>query len=503
MAFLQTAFSRDIKTPVSYILSRMNPGRLPSYFDLYNVSQLILVSDEAKKAVGTIPLFEKEKDFGPLSVYRYTNCSGLYVDLPKLYPVLYAGKSWVGDFFQWYKTADPLEVLLVPASYVKSRLDREVLSDTVSSLQELPHLKKTPLDREGLSINAHLEPLRIRFTTNKIGIPHLIKVSYFPNWKVKGAEGVYPVSPHLMLVIPREREVVLSYGRTLWEYVGIGITVGTLFLLLLTGLPPVRKLEFLKQEGWLDSRSRFSPGQASFSGNNSQEPFSLLQGKLRSFLIIFVLLTAAGLIIGGAVLRNKPVRTYISGYRHYHLGIQLQDKKRLQEAGRSFEKAIKVMSPIVEARRSYDHQDVIHCMLFTGLSYERLGEPGKAETLYETILREYPYSRYVGECNVKIARLKKAERDPVLEKALMALGRGDQALGLLLIEEALDQTELSLAFLQRAIAEDPYSEWAKYARQDMDAERQYLEGKLLLLRALGGHPDLARSLSRICDELHQ
>ena len=531
MAFLQTAFSRDIKTPVSYILSRMNPGRLPSYFDLYNVSQLILVSDEAKKAVGSISLFEKEKDFGPLSVYRYTHCSGLYVDLPKLVPVRYAGKPWVGDFFQWYKTADPLEVLLVPASYVKSRLDREVLSDTVSSLQELPHLKKTPLDREGLSINAHLEPLRIRFTTNKIGIPHLIKVSYFPNWKVKGAEGVYPVSPHLMLVIPREREVVLTYGRTFWESLGIGITAGTLFLLFLTGLPPLRKLGLLKdhanppfvpplekggEEGvalekggeieisrGLDSRSRFSPARASFSGNNRQEPFSLLHGKLRSFLIIFVLLTAAGLIIGGAVLRNTPVRTYISGYRHYHLGIQLQDKERLQEAGRFFEKAIKVMAPIVEARRSYDHQDVLHCMLFTGLSYERLGEPGKAEDLYETILKEYPYSRYVGECNVKIARLKKAERDPALEKALMALGRGDQTLGLLLIEEALDQTQLSLAFLQRAIAEDPSSEWAKYARQDMDAERQYLEGKLLLLRALGGHPDLERSLSRICDELHR
>ena len=487
VAFLQTAFSRDIKTPVPYILSRMNPGMLASYFDLYNVSQLILVSDEAKQAVGRISFFEKEKDFGPLSVYRYTNCSGLYVDLPKLRPVLYAGKPWVGDFFQWYKTADYLEVLLVPASYVKSRLDREVLSDTVSNLQELPHLKKTPLDREGLSINAHLEPLWIRFTTNKIGIPHLIKVSYFPNWKVKGAEGVYPVSPHLMLVIPREKEVVLTYGRTFWDHLGMGLTLVTVLFLLSTKIPVLKRLR------WFQQSSKPLPCSPWAQGGN---------GGARPLLTVLVLLAASCLILGGAVLRNRPVRAYVSGYRAYQTGNQLQEVDKVQEAHRSFKRAIEEMAPVVAAGSAYDHQDVIHCMLFTGLSCEKLGEPEKAEDLYATILKEYPYSRYAGECYVKIARLKKAGRDPTLEEALMALGHGDQAHGFLLIEKALDQTELSLAFLQRAIAEDPYSEWAKYARQDMDAERQYLEEKLLLLRSLGGHPDLEQSLSRICHELH-
>jgi tetratricopeptide (TPR) repeat protein len=219
-------------------------------------------------------------------------------------------------------------------------------------------------------------------------------------------------------------------------------------------------------------------------------------------LTVLVLLAASCLILGGAVLRNRPVRAYVSGYRAYQTGNQLQEVDKVQEAHRSFKRAIEEMAPVVAAGSAYDHQDVIHCMLFTGLSCEKLGEPEKAEDLYATILKEYPYSRYAGECYVKIARLKKAGRDPALEEALMALGHGDQAHGFLLIEKALDQTELSLAFLQRAIAEDPYSEWAKYARQDMDAERQYLEEKLLLLRSLGGHPDLEQSLSRICHELH-
>jgi hypothetical protein len=550
MAFLQTAFSRDIKTPVPYILSRMNPAVLPSYFDLYNISQLILVSDEAKKAIQTSSLFEKEADFGPLSVYRYRDCQGLYVDVPKLRPVIYTGKNWVRDFFQWYKTADQLEVLMVPKAYVTSRLDRDILSATISNLHELHSLKKSPLNREGLSINAHLEPLGIRFTTNKVGLPHLIKVSYFPNWDVKGAEGVYPVSPHLMLVIPREKEVVLTYGRSLWDYVGVVITLGTLVFLILTRIPRIKKPQFFRQysnpslvphrsassgrdalekggpasqkgmceelgsmvsqvipaqAGIQDSQGNMDILDSGFHRSDAQTAISSqLQwgegGKARPFLAVLVLLTAAGLIIAGAILRNQPVRTYVNGYRSYQLGNQLLDAKKVQEAKRFFEKAVEEMAPIVAARHSYDHQDVIHCILFTAMSLERLGEASKAEDLYGTILKEYPYSRYVGECYVKIARVKKAGRDPAFEEAIIALGRGDQAQALPRLKKALDQTELSLAFLRRAMAGDPYSVWAKYAGEDLEAERAYLKPKLPLLRGLCDDVQVQRSLSSVCSE---
>ena len=483
MAFLQTAFSRDIKTPVPYILSRMNPDGLPAYFDLYNISQLILVSDEAKKAIQGSSVFEKEADFGPLSLYRYKDCQSLYVDLPKVRPVLYAGKNWVGDFFHWYKAADRLDVLMVPEAYVKSRLDRDVLSVTISSLMELDSLKPVPLQREGLDVHTSLEPMGIHFTTNRIGVPHLVKVSYFPNWKVQGAEGVYPVSPHLMLVIPREKEVVLTYGRSLWDHVGMVITVGTLMLLVLMTVQPVKR-RFFKQ------------------GLNPPFIPSLEKGgnKIRPTLVVLVLSAAAGLIVAGAILRNKPVRTYVNGYKHYQLGNQLLEAKKVEEATRSFRKAIAAMAPIVETRHLYDHQDVIHCLLFTAMSSERLGDTSKAETLYTTILQEYPYSRYTGECYVKIARGKKAGRDPSLEQALSAVQRGNQAQALPSLKKAIDQTERHLAFLKRALVEDPYSVWAKYAAQDLEAERSYLKQKLPVLRGLCTDPELRQILSSVCSE---
>ncbi|MBZ0273290.1 hypothetical protein K8I61_14725 [bacterium] len=56
------------------------------------------------------------------------------------------------------------------------------------------------------------EDERVRFTTTCPGEPHVVKYSYFPNWKVKGAKRIYQVSPNFMLVYPRENDVTLYYG---------------------------------------------------------------------------------------------------------------------------------------------------------------------------------------------------------------------------------------------------------------------------------------------------
>jgi hypothetical protein len=65
----------------------------------------------------------------------------------------------------------------------------------------------------------------IRFTTSAIGSPHIVKVSWFPNWKVRGARGVYRVSPGFMLVYPDQETVELYYGTTGSDRVGYALTV--------------------------------------------------------------------------------------------------------------------------------------------------------------------------------------------------------------------------------------------------------------------------------------
>jgi hypothetical protein len=54
----------------------------------------------------------------------------------------------------------------------------------------------------------------ISFHVSRIGVPVLVKISYFPRWHATGATGPYRVSPNLMVVIPTSRDVSLVYGST-------------------------------------------------------------------------------------------------------------------------------------------------------------------------------------------------------------------------------------------------------------------------------------------------
>ena len=70
----------------------------------------------------------------------------------------------------------------------------------------------------------------VSFSVDKVGAPVLIKVSYFPNWQVTGAKSVYRAAPNMMVVVPTEKNVRLSYEPSkldrsayLLTFLGIGL----------------------------------------------------------------------------------------------------------------------------------------------------------------------------------------------------------------------------------------------------------------------------------------
>ncbi|MEI8127621.1 MAG: hypothetical protein WCG86_07395 [Actinomycetota bacterium] len=71
---------------------------------------------------------------------------------------------------------------------------------------------------------------KISFSVDKIGVPILVKVSYFPRWNASGASGPWRVSPNLMVVVPQTRHVSLTYGTTTAMYLGQGLTLLTILL---------------------------------------------------------------------------------------------------------------------------------------------------------------------------------------------------------------------------------------------------------------------------------
>ena len=54
----------------------------------------------------------------------------------------------------------------------------------------------------------------ISFHVSRVGVPVVVKISYFPRWQATGATGPYRVSPNLMAVVPTSKDVTLAYGST-------------------------------------------------------------------------------------------------------------------------------------------------------------------------------------------------------------------------------------------------------------------------------------------------
>jgi hypothetical protein len=100
--------------------------------------------------------------------------------------------------------------------------------------------EEVPLDDVEVS-NVEVGDDTISFDVDEVGVPVLVKMSYFPNWEASGASGPYRVAPNFMVVVPEDTHVELTYGRTGVEYVSYFLTLlGIAGLVLLWRRPPYR-----------------------------------------------------------------------------------------------------------------------------------------------------------------------------------------------------------------------------------------------------------------------
>ena len=445
LTFMQTEFSKEVKTPTPFILSQINPESLVIHMNLYNISQLILLSPQVKKIFNDAPQFIHEKDVGQFSVYRLKQELPGYISTLTYPPVLYTGPDWLERFYdQWFKYPEKLETFFVPTEYVKHPDDRAVFQGESAGLTVDPsfHKKKYHCNPD---IQSHLSHFKVKFRTSAIGVPHLIRVSYFPNWKVSGAHGVYPVSPHFMLVIPRANEVTLTYSRCIWEIIGWCITGFTFFALLLTML-------------WKENpMTQFLKNIVLFF----KKPLDFC----RPALWWIIILSAVSFSILGAMNRNLPVRTYLKGNAHYQKGMQLKKQMSLKEAELTFSKAIDSMHQVLEQADKYDHQDIIHCLLITAKCYTELNKIDQAHEQYDRVIHVYPYSRYIAESFVHKSRLCRKYRDFNMRTGLREKNPNNGFL-----KRALNQTQKSIEYLKRAIELEPYSHWATTATKELQDE---------------------------------
>ena len=76
----------------------------------------------------------------------------------------------------------------------------------------------------------------ISFHVDRVGVPVMVRASFFPNWEASGADGPWRATPNLMVVVPTGNEVTLTYGRTGVDVVAILLSLfGLVALVVLVG----------------------------------------------------------------------------------------------------------------------------------------------------------------------------------------------------------------------------------------------------------------------------
>ena len=147
-------------------------------------------------------------------------------------PVVYTGENFEEAAIHWFDSLYTSPTLVAadgPAEWprVGSGFDSLVVTDALAA-------------PSGAVTDFEMSPEAVSFRTSAVGVPHLVRVSYFPNWLAVGAAGPYRVSPAYMLVVPREEEVRLEFVDTWVEWTGRALTLlGLLTALFIAARPSV------------------------------------------------------------------------------------------------------------------------------------------------------------------------------------------------------------------------------------------------------------------------
>lgn len=234
--FLESSLTAPFVLVTESEVSHLQPNDTPSFsypgFDfgagiehmnLLGVSYFIASSEPATDAANSSEKLERVARVGEFSIFRLDSRD---VVVPEYQPVNLGDGDWQAANIEWFSNAANLQIPLVaggPPDWPSTR----------SSSQPLP---RVALPDGGRSFEAQIESDSISFDTEAIGQPHLVRTTYFPNWRVEGAEGPYLASPSMMVVVPHRQHVTLQYGRTWVEWLGLALTgiavLAALFILV-------------------------------------------------------------------------------------------------------------------------------------------------------------------------------------------------------------------------------------------------------------------------------
>jgi hypothetical protein len=234
------AMSESSSNPVRQLRYVNNDGAVGvQHMHDLGVKYLMVRTDKAKAEARAQDDLELITTSGPWEIFELRNAS--IVEPLTVQPVvveersgdqrernLEVGTSWFQRQEDWAAVpADdgPAEWQRIPvevdmAARVGEPGDRSRNVDYVVPAEPIVPVALDPVTVS----NVDVEDQSISFDVDQIGVPVLVRVSYFPTWKVEGADGPYRVAPNFMVVVPTSNEVTLTYSKTPLDWFFYGLT---------------------------------------------------------------------------------------------------------------------------------------------------------------------------------------------------------------------------------------------------------------------------------------
>lgn len=133
------------------------------------------------------------------------------------------GEVWLEFAADWFVEPTARDLLGAaggPDTWPRVPIDDAVASITAGNNPWAPLIPESAVTVTNIDVGTDT----LSFTVDQTGIPVLVKVSYFPNWGVDGADGPWRVTPNLMVVVPTDTRVTLTYGFSRPELAGWGLS---------------------------------------------------------------------------------------------------------------------------------------------------------------------------------------------------------------------------------------------------------------------------------------
>ena len=216
------------------------------------IRYVMVTTDEAVAAADARPELEPVATSGPWHIYEYTDAA--IVEPLTVEPVVVNGRD--GDqrecFLEigtsWFQHQDEWAAMpAVDGPDTWQRIDVDVdasrqdpqgqgtdeCGDPQSSTARKVNIVTPAQEIEVVDLpevevtNVEMGEQSVEFDVSEagVGVPVLVRVSYFPNWTAHGAEGPYRIGPNQMVVIPTDTHVRLAFERSNTDLFFYGMTI--------------------------------------------------------------------------------------------------------------------------------------------------------------------------------------------------------------------------------------------------------------------------------------